>query len=113
MEDTIQLNSARHLPQNYRRVFEKHLLSHHINDDKQDEEVELNHDSESKSFEDIIHELSMLSLDQKDLLDLLARIITKMNSYLSGSKKLVSNFIKYYHKRKFSLTYADAFFYKL
>jgi regulator of replication initiation timing len=89
MEDTVQLNSSRHLPQVYRRAFERQSLSYHINDDK-DEDIELNHDQEQKTFEDIIHELNILSLDQKDFLDLIGRTITKMNSYLNGSKKLVS-----------------------
>ncbi|CAF1197466.1 unnamed protein product [Rotaria sordida] len=88
MEDTIQLNSSRHLPQVYRRACEHHLLSYHINDDKQDEEIELNHDLEQKLFESVIHELNTLSLDQKDLLDLIVRTIIKINLNLNGSKKL-------------------------
>ncbi|CAF5182135.1 unnamed protein product, partial [Rotaria magnacalcarata] len=56
--------------------------------DKQDEEMEINHDFEQKAFEDNIHELNILSLDQKDLLDLIVRTMTKINSNLNGSKKL-------------------------
>ncbi|CAF2150068.1 unnamed protein product [Rotaria magnacalcarata] len=88
MEDTIQLNSSRQLPQVYRCAFERHLLSCPIHDDKQDEEMEINHDFEQKAFEDNIHELNILSLDQKDLLDLIVRTMTKINSNLNGSKKL-------------------------
>ncbi|CAF5183315.1 unnamed protein product, partial [Rotaria magnacalcarata] len=88
MEDTIQLNSSRQLPQVYRCAFERHLLSCPINGDKQDEEMEINHDFEQKAFEDNIHELNILSLDQKDLLDLIVRTMTKINSNLNGSKKL-------------------------
>ncbi|CAF3933429.1 unnamed protein product [Rotaria sp. Silwood2] len=91
MEDTIQLNSSRHLPQVYRRAFERHSLSYHIIDDKQDEEIELNNDSEQKILENVIHELNTLSLDQKDFLDLIVRTIIKVNLSLIGSKKLVSN----------------------
>jgi hypothetical protein len=90
IEDTIQLNSSRQLPQVYRRAFEHHSLSHQFNDDKQDEETEVNHDYEQKTFEDIIHELNNLSLDQNDLLDLIVRTINRINSHLNGSKKLVS-----------------------
>ncbi|CAF3945163.1 unnamed protein product [Rotaria sp. Silwood2] len=88
MEDTIQLNSSRHLPQVYRRAFERHSLSYHIIDDKQDEEIELNNDSEQKILENVIHELNTLSLDQKDFLDLIVRTIIKVNLSLIGSKKL-------------------------
>jgi hypothetical protein len=82
MEDTIQLNSSRHLPQIYRRAFERQSLSY---DDKQDEEID---DQEQKTFEEIIHELNTLSLDQKDFFDLIGRTITKINLHLNGSKKL-------------------------
>jgi hypothetical protein len=90
MEDTVQFNSSRHLPQVYRRAFEHQSLSYRINDDKQDEEIELNHDYEQKIFDETLHELNTLSLDQKDLLDLIIRTITKINANLNGSKKLVS-----------------------
>jgi hypothetical protein len=90
IEDTIQLNSSRNLPQVYRRAFEHHSLSYHFIDDKQDEEVELNQDYEQKIFEEVIHELNELSLDQKDFLDLIVRTITKTSLHLNGSTKLVS-----------------------
>jgi hypothetical protein len=93
IEDTMQLNSSRHLPQVYRRAFEYQSLSYHINEDKKDEEIELNHEQEQKLFDEILHELNTLSLDQKDLLDLIVRTITKINLHLNGSKKLVSKSI--------------------
>lgn len=92
MEDTMQFNSSRNLPQLYRRAFERHLLSHHISEDKQDEEIELNHDLEQKTFEDNVHELNTLSLDQKDVYDLIVRTIIKINVHLNAYKKLVSKF---------------------
>ncbi len=93
MEDTIQFNSSRNLPQVYRRAFEHQSLSYHINDDKQDEQIELDHDYEQKTFEEIIHELNILSLDQKELLDLIVRTITKISLHLNGWRKLVSGIV--------------------
>jgi DNA-binding transcriptional regulator/RsmH inhibitor MraZ len=93
MEDTVQLNSSRNLPQVYRRTFERQLLSYHANEDK-DEDIELNQDYEQKTFEETIHELNILSLDQKDFLDLIGRTINKINLNLNGSKKLVSKLIE-------------------
>jgi hypothetical protein len=60
-----------------------------MNDEKQDESIELNHEHEEKIFDEVIQELNTLSLDQKDLFDLIGRTITKMNLHLNGSKKLV------------------------
>jgi hypothetical protein len=91
MADTIQLHSSRHVPQTYRRVFECQSLSYRPHDDKQDEEVELNHDHEQTIFEEIVQELNTLSLDQQDLLDLIVRTMTKLSLHLTGYKKLVSN----------------------
>ncbi|CAF3704603.1 unnamed protein product [Adineta steineri] len=88
IEDAIQLNSSRQLPQVYRRAFERQSLSYNINDDKLDDDIEINHDYEQKTFEDIIQELNTLSLDQTDLLDLIVRTITKISSHLNGSRKL-------------------------
>ncbi|UJR13938.1 hypothetical protein I4U23_000941 [Adineta vaga] len=88
IDDTTQLNSSRHVPQVFRRIFEKQTLSYNINDDKHDEEIELNHDLEQKTYEDIIHELNTLSLDQHDLLDLIVRTVTKISLHLNGYKKL-------------------------
>jgi hypothetical protein len=90
IEDSVQLNSTRQLPQVYRRAFERHLLLSHTHDDRQDEDVELNTDQEEKIFEEVIQELNRLSLDQQYVFDLIVRMISKMNSSLSGSKKLVS-----------------------
>jgi DNA-binding ferritin-like protein (Dps family) len=89
MKDTVQFNSARHLPEVYRRAFERQSLAYHMNDEKQDESIELNHEHEEKIFDEVIQELNTLSLDQKDLFDLIGRTITKMNLHLNGSKKLV------------------------
>ena len=97
MEDTMQLNSSRHLPQVYRRTFERLLLINDVNNDKQDEEIELNYDHEQKMFEEIIRELNMLSLDRTDLLNLIIRSITRINLHLNGSKKLVSKSITHDH----------------
>ena len=93
MEDTVQFNSSRSLPQVYRRAFERQSLTYQTNDDK-DEDIELNQDYEQKAFEEIMHELNILSLDQKDFLDLIGRTINKINANLNGSKKLVSKSIK-------------------
>ncbi len=90
MEETVHFNSSRHIPQVYRRAFERQSLSYHINEDKPEEEMEVNHDQEQKLFEDVIQELNTLSLDQKDLLDLIVRTVLRISGYLHGSKKLVS-----------------------
>ena len=90
MEDSIQLNSTRQLPQVYRRAFERHLLLSHTHEDRQDDDGELNTDQEEKTLEDVIQELNRLSLDHQYVFDLIVRMVSKMNSYLSGSKKLVS-----------------------
>jgi hypothetical protein len=102
MEDTIQLNPTRHIPQIYRRAFERHLLFYHISDDKQDEDTELNHDHEEKTFEEIIHELNTLSLDQQDLLDLIVRTISNISLHLNGSRKLVSKLIELREQRYYN-----------
>lgn len=92
-EDPVQLHSSRHVPQNYRRMFERQALSYHSHDEKQDDDTDLNHDHDQKIFDETIRELHTLSLDQQDLLDLIVRTVTKLSSHLSGYRKLVSDLL--------------------
>lgn len=87
VEETIQLNSSRELPSNYRRLFERHLLS--TTDHQQDEEIELNNDSEEKLAEASIEKLNSMSLDQSTFLDLIREMVEKMTHYLNSSNKYV------------------------
>jgi hypothetical protein len=92
IEQTVQLNSTRQLSHVYRRTFERHLLSVSTShDDRTNETIELDNDREDNNADSVIHELMMLSLDQHDFFDLLLRIISKMNSYLTGSMRLVGH----------------------
>lgn len=92
IEETVQLNSSREIPSIYRRIFEQQILSYRTTD----EDVELTQDCEEKDFQEISHELTILSLDQKDFLNLILRTIGKLNGYLYGSKKLVKSTLLYF-----------------
>lgn len=88
-DETIQLNSSRQLPSIYRRTFERQIACFENPDERHDDDIEFSQDCDEKTFQEIIQEFNRLSLDQKDFLDFLIRIIEKFNGYLFGSKKLV------------------------
>ena len=90
VDENVQLNSSRQLPQDYRRALERHLLSRPLADDRPDEETDSNNDADGPACDEIIHQLNLLSLDQAYLFDLIVRTVTRISSHLNGSRKLVS-----------------------